>query len=179
MTESASRMPSERQLVMIEQQLGRKPRGLVGIAWQTGDGVPAVLQMRSLVDDQPFPTLYWLSSKDLYQAIAEIETGGEVKRIEQEIDTDEALREQHLADQQRYVKLRWQQMAEADRQRIDALGFTDLYNSYGIGGIRHWDKVRCLHMQYAYHLGTIAEGGTAVGRLLDQRFQLHELNIRL
>ncbi len=179
MTESASRMPTEQQLALIEQQLGRKPRGLVGIAWQTGAGVPAVLQMRSLVDDQPFPTLYWLSSKDLYQAIAEIETGGEVKRIEQEIETDAELREQHLGDQQRYVKLRWEYMAEEDRQRIEELGFTDLYNSYGIGGIRHWDKVRCLHMQYAYHLGTLDQGGTAVGRLLDQRFQLNELEIRI
>lgn len=178
MTLSAPLAPTEQQLAMIEQQLGRKPRGLVGIAWQNRAGVPAVLQMRSLVDDQPFPTLFWLSSKDLYQAIAGIETGGEVKRIEQEIETDEVLREQHLADQQRYVTLRWQYMAKADRQRIDELGFTELYNSYGIGGIRHWDKVRCLHMQYAYHLGTIAEGGTAVGRLLDQRFQLNELDIQ-
>lgn len=179
MTESASHMPSEQQLALIEQQLGRKPRGLVGIAWQTDAGVPAVLQMRSLVDDQPFPTLYWLSSKDLYQAIAEIETCGEVKRIEQEIETDAELREQHLEDQQRYVKLRWEYMAEEDRVRIAELGFTDLYNSYGIGGIRHWDKVRCLHMQYAYHLGTLDQGGTAVGRLLDQRFQLNELEIRI
>lgn len=167
---------TEQQLTIIEQQLGRKPRGIVDIAWQSAAGVPAVLQMRSLVDDQPFPTLYWLSSKDLYQAIAEIETGGEVKRIELQIAEDEDLRQQHLSDQQRYVDLRWQKMADADRTRISELGFTELFDSYGIGGIRHWDKVRCLHMQYAYHLAT---GGTAVGQLLDQRYQLDQLNLNL
>ena len=165
---------SEQQLQLIEQQLGRKPRGLVDIAWQNDKGIPAVLQMRSLVDDQPFPTLYWLSSKDLYQAIAEIETGGEVKRIEQQIETDGELRAAHLADQQRYVDLRWQMMAESDRQRIAELGFSELFDSYGIGGIRHWEKVRCLHMQYAYHL---AVGGTAIGRLLDIRYGLDKLQL--
>lgn len=162
---------SEQQLKLIERQLGRKPRGLVDIAWQTAEGVPAVLQMRSLVDEQPFPTLYWLCSKDLYQAIAEIETGGEVKRIEQQLETDDDLRAAHLADQQRYVALRWQMMAENDRLRIAELGFTELFDRYGIGGIRHWDKVRCLHMQYAYHL---AVGGTAIGTLLDQRYELNQ-----
>ncbi|WP_299202831.1 DUF501 domain-containing protein [uncultured Amphritea sp.] len=167
---------SAHQRELIEQQLGRKPRGLVDIAWQNEQGIPAVLQMRSLVDDQPFPTLYWLSSKDLYQAIAEIETGGEVKRIEQQLETDDELRAAHLADQQRYVDLRWQLMADSDRQRIDELGFTALFSQYGIGGIRHWDKVRCLHMQYAYHL---AVGGTAIGRLIDQRYGLNTLQLTL
>ncbi|WP_428035435.1 DUF501 domain-containing protein [Amphritea sp.] len=167
---------SVQQHELIEQQLGRKPRGLVEIAWQTAQGIPAVLQMRSLVDDQPFPTLYWLSSKDLYQAIAEIETGGEVKRIEQQLETDDELRAAHLADQQRYVDLRWQLMADSDRQRIDELGFTELFNQYGIGGIRHWDKVRCLHMQYAYHL---AVGGTAIGQLIDQRYGLNNRHLSL
>ncbi|BBB24733.1 DUF501 domain-containing protein [Amphritea japonica] len=167
---------TEQQFELIETQLGRKPRGLVDIAWQNKQGVPAVLQMRSLVDDQPFPTLYWLSSKDLYQAIAEIETGGEVKRIELQIETDDDLRANHLADQQRYVDLRWKMMAENDRRRIEELGFTELFNCYGIGGIRHWDKVRCLHMQYAYHL---AVGGTAIGCLLDERYALKELELSL
>ncbi|MEH6578847.1 MAG: DUF501 domain-containing protein [Amphritea sp.] len=167
---------SAQQLALIEQQLGRTPRGIVDIAWQTKAGVPAVLQMRSLVDDQPFPTLYWLCSKDIYQAIAEIETAGWVKQIEQQIQEDETLRQAHLADQQAYVALRWQKMLDTDRQRIAELGFSELFDSYGIGGIRHWDKVRCLHMQYAYHL---AVGGTTIGQRLDQEFALGELRIKL
>ena len=66
-----------------------------------------VLQMQALVNDKPFPTLFWLCSKDLYQAIAEIETAGGVKLLEQELVEDETLRAAHLADQQRYADLRW------------------------------------------------------------------------
>jgi hypothetical protein len=162
--------PSAEQLQIIERQLGRKPRGIAAIAWATEAGVPGVLQMRSLIDDKPFPTLYWLCSRDLYQWIAEIETAGAVKRIEQRLAEDASLRERYRAQQQAYVDLRWQLMDARDRARIDALGFTDLYARYGIGGIAQWDKVRCLHMQYAHHL----VGDNLVGAWMDQEFGLRE-----
>lgn len=162
--------PSPLQLELIEQQIGRHPRGLAGVAVATAEGVPLVLQMRSLVEDQPFPTLFWLSSKDLYQAIAEIETAGWVKQIEAEIEQDDELRAAFLANQQAYVDLRWQLMRDDDRQRIEVLGFTDLFHTYGIGGIRQWDKVRCLHMQYAHHLAD----HNVIGERMDAEFDLNK-----
>lgn len=164
--------PSAEQLDMIRQQLGREPRGLSGIAVQNKQGVPLVLQMNALVDDKPFPTLYWLSSKDIYQAIAEIETAGAVKQLEQELQDDDEFRAAHLADQQRYVDLRWATVTDEQKQRIESLGFLDLYTKYGIGGISQWDKIRCLHMQYAYHLAQ----GSAVGQKLDEKYQLNLIN---
>lgn len=170
---SALIKPTEQQLELICQQLGRTPRGLAGIAVQNEQGVPLVLQMEALVDDKPFPTLFWLSSKDIYQAIAEIETSGTVKQLEQELLEDEALLSEHLADQQRYVDLRWSTVTDDQKSRIDHLGFTHLYQQYGIGGISQWDKIRCLHMQYAYHLAE----GSVIGRILDQRFDLASLKV--
>lgn len=167
--------PTAHQLELIETQLGRKPRGLAAVAVSTDAGVPLVLQMQSLVEDQPFPTLFWLSSKDLYQAIAEIETSGWVKQIEAELETNDELRAAFLVNQQDYVDLRWALMRHEDQQRIEALGFTELFNQYGIGGIRHWDKVRCLHMQYAHHLAS----GNVIGERLDAEFELHKLTINL
>jgi len=164
---------TDTQLQQITAQLGRTPRGIVRIAHQTATGVPLVLQMRSLVDDQPFPTLYWLCSQDLHQAIARIETGGWVKQIEAQLQTDEALRERYLEDQRGYVAQRWALMADEDRARIAELGFTELFAQYGIGGIRHWDKVRCLHMQYAHHLC----GRNVIGERMDAAFALRSLAI--
>lgn len=162
---------------MIRQQLGREPVGMTGIAVQNKGGVPLVLKMELLMDHKPFPTLYWLSSKELYQAIAEIETAGVVKELEAELENDAALMEKHLADQQRYVDLRWASASEEQKQQIEELGFLPLYSKYGIGGISQWDKIRCLHMQYAYHL---TEGST-IGQLLDERYglglKLDSLNI--
>ena len=164
---------SEQQLALIRQQLGREPRGIVGICATTNGGVPLVLQMRSLVDDKPFPTLYWLSSKDLHKAIGQIETNGFVKQIEQRIQDDEVFRSSYLINQKDYVKQRWQAMSSEDKSRIEALGFTDLFHRYGIGGISQWDKVRCLHMQYAHHLAA----DNVVGQWMDETFGLKELTI--
>ena len=166
--------PTAQQLDIISHQLGREPRGLAGIAVQNEQGIPLVLQMEALVNDKPFPTLFWLSSKDIYQAIAEIETSGAVKELEQELALDEALLAEHLADQQRYVDLRWSTVTEAQKERIEALGYTHLYSQYGIGGISQWDKIRCLHMQYAYHLAV----GSAIGRILDERFDFASMNAK-
>ena len=165
--------PTQAQKEIITQQLGREPRGLISVAVATPEGVPVVLQMASMVDGQPFPTLYWLSSKDVYQAIAEIETSGEVKRLEQALLDDESFLNEHLADQARYVALRDEQMSAAVRAEIEQRGFEDLFKTYGIGGIRQWDKIRCLHMNYAYHL----VHSTAVGRRLEQAFDLAKLTI--
>ncbi|MBV0934621.1 DUF501 domain-containing protein [Marinobacterium weihaiense] len=168
--------PTPTQLEQIEQQIGREPRGIEAVACATAEGLPLVLQMRTLVADQPFPTLYWLSCRDLCRAIGRIEDSGWVKQIEQALQDDDALRATYLAQQQRYVDQRWRLMQSDDRARIEQLGFTDLFNRYGIGGIAQWDKVRCLHMQYAHWL---AEGDNIIGERLEQEFALSQTPIRL
>ncbi len=165
--------PTEQQLEIITRQLGRKPRGIAAIAYATEEGVPVVLQMRSLVANKPFPTLYWLSSQDLDKAIARIESTGWIKDLEAELLQDEALRQEYHQQQADYVARRWQLMSAEDKQKIDELGFTELFNTLGIGGIAQWDKVRCLHMQYAHHL--VADN--LVGKRLDAEFELHKLRI--
>lgn len=164
---------NSQQLMLIEQQLGRKPRGIVSIAASSANGIPLVLQMRSLVDYKPFPTLFWLSSQTLCKAIGQIEGQGWVKSIEEKLACDEQLRAQYFQNQQAYVALRWQEMHEDDKQNIKKLGFNNIFNQYGIGGITQWDRVRCLHMQYAHHLAQ----GNVIGELLDQEFKLNELVI--
>ncbi|WP_054342545.1 DUF501 domain-containing protein [Neptunomonas antarctica] len=161
---------SEQQLAVITDQIGREPKGLVKIAVATPQGVPLVLQMRSLVDDVPFPTLYWLSSKDLCKAIGQIEGQGWVKEVEARLQTDTELREAYLENQKAYVARRWELMLPEDKQRIETLGFSELYERNGIGGISKWDQVRCLHMQYAHHLAE----GNVIGALMDQEFELNK-----
>ncbi|MBA4503577.1 DUF501 domain-containing protein [Marinobacterium marinum] len=167
--------PTPAQLETIAQQIGREPRGIEAVACATDTGLPLVLQMRTLVADQPFPTLYWLCCRDLCRVIGRIEDSGWVKQIEQELQNDEALRVAYLDQQRRYVATRWRLMREEDRRRIEALGFTDLFDRYGIGGIAQWDKVRCLHMQYAHWL---AEGDNVIGERLEQEFSLSLTPIR-
>ncbi|KDE38880.1 putative toxin to DivIC [Nitrincola lacisaponensis] len=165
--------PTPEQLEIITRQLGRKPRGIAAIAHATDAGVPVVLQMRSLVANKPFPTLYWLCSQDLDKAIARIESSGWIKSIEAELQQDDELRARYHQQQADYVARRWQLMFAEDRAALEAQGFAELFNTLGIGGIAQWDKVRCLHMQYAHHL--VAEN--LVGQRMDAEFGLDQLSI--
>ena len=166
----------------LHQQLGRRPSGIVDIAARAQSesaSVPTVLKMRAWLDAKPFPTLYWLCSKDLHKAINQIETAGYVKLLEQTLELDDELMQMHLQDQRRYQRLRLESMHDLDRAQLQKVGLLDTFEQTGIGGIKDLHKVRCLHMQYAYHLATLDQGGSMIGRRLDNEFQLNTLKIRI
>ncbi len=100
---------------------------------------------------KPFPTLYWLSDSKLDKQIATLESVGAVKNIRQWILEDSVRTQEYselqafYRDQRRsFVKL--QEMAE-----LPVGGRKRIWES-GIGGLEDWTLVRCLHMQYAFHL---------------------------
>ncbi|WP_418138383.1 DUF501 domain-containing protein [Marinomonas sp. RS-M-Aa-14] len=102
---------SQRDLDIITAQLGRTPSGINAIAHYSPNGTPQVLEMETWVFDQPFPTLYWLSSKAIDKALAKIESHGVVKELEQRIKEDESLREAHYASHRDYIARRWAVMS--------------------------------------------------------------------
>lgn len=170
-------MISDYQYKIITDQLGRPPEGCVTVSYEK-DGVPAVLQMRSMVDDKPFPTLYWLCSRDLYRAVARLETNGLVKQFEKMLTEDAEFLEVYQACHRRYVARRWELMHPEDKLAIEQRGFTELFDRYGIGGISRWDKVRCLHMHVADYLSTPeGEEPNIIGAKLDQEFGLSALKL--
>ncbi len=158
-------MITEKQKELISQQLGRPARGIERVAVSINDN-PVVLQMRSFVGGQPFPTLYWLCSKSLHKAIADIETVGWVKKIEKNLQEDDALLNAYLLDQKKYIENRWQAMRPEDKNALEELGLLDMFLQVGIGGLANHQQVRCLHMQYAHHLAE----GNIIGKLLEDQF---------
>lgn len=162
---------SESDLNIITQQLGRAPSGIRRIAHYSPQGVPQVLEMETWVFDQPFPTLYWLSSSAIDKALARIESQGVVKELELRIQQDPELRAAHHRSHQDYIKRRWDAMSAEHKAIIEEKGFTHLFEELGIGGIKNWDQVRCLHMQYAHHLA----GDNVIGRILDEEYGIRAI----
>jgi len=161
------------KLGVIQQQLGRSPRGLKGIAASSPSGVPLVLKMRPLVDDKPFPTLYWLSSRDLHKAISQIEMIGTVKLLEQRLQDDPVWMAAYQENQREYVAQRLESCSPEDLAQLTSLGYDQLLSTYGIGGLRDWEQIRCLHMHYSHHLC----GNNVIGQWLDEHYSLNELLI--
>jgi hypothetical protein len=158
----------------VAKLLGREPRGLEAIAVAAADGSPMVIRVASLVDDTPFPTLFWLVDPELSYRIDRAEAGGLIKHLQRHIDTDPVLQQQMREDHEAHIALRTSYITSACQQRLEALGFGDVLNHKGIGGIADHKRIRCLHTWYAAHLVV----PNTVGALLDQWWLEQEASSR-
>lgn len=158
--------PSEDQLAIIAEQLGRAPRGIQAVAATDGEGTPLVLRMESIVDGKPFPTLYWLCSDHLKVELSRIEASGVIKQLEARLQQEPEFLDAYRRSHEDYLAQRWRHMRAEHREQAEQLGYTTLFLERGIGGIANWDQVRCLHTQYAHHLC----GDNVIGQWLDHEY---------
>jgi len=148
----------------VAELLGREPRGLEAIAAATDKGSPMVIRVASLVDDTPFPTLFWLVDPGLCYRIDRAEAGGLIKRLQRRIDADPELQRQMGEDHRAHIALRDSYISSGVQQQMEVLGFGEVLSHKGIGGIADFTRIRCLHTWYAAHLVV----PNTVGALLDQ-----------
>lgn len=154
---------SPEKTVEVAQLLGREPRGLEAVAVASEEGRPQVIRVAALVEEKPFPTLFWLIDRDLNYRIDREEARGLIAQFQARIDTDETLRTAMLSDHQAHITLRDSYINDALRAQMQSLGFEDVFATKGIGGIADFSRIRCLHTWYAAHLVV----PNTVGTLLD------------
>jgi len=160
--------PTDEQLSIIAEQLGRPPRGLEAVAATDGHGRPLVLRMAPIVDDAPFPTLYWLSCERLKVVLSRLEASGVIKELEARLQQDPEWLARYHQSHADYVRQRWDFMTDAQREAVEQRDYSQLMRERGVGGITNWDQVRCLHTQYAHHLCS----DNAIGRWLDAEYDV-------
>ena len=148
--------------------LGRAPRGLEDIAVTGPAGEPVVIRVASLVEDKPFPTLFWLVDPALCYRIDQLEAGGLIKQFQQRVDLNANLQRSMRDDHEAYIALRDSYMRPDIRLRLEALGFSAALVNKGVGGIGDFTRIRCLHTWYGAHL---VEPNT-VGCMLDDLWRL-------
>jgi hypothetical protein len=163
----------ERTWRVLRGQLGREPRGVLGIERHCRFGYPQVIKVYPLLRDgageaRPFPTLFWLTCPALVEQLSRLEQQGYIKALEQALAEDERLRREYYEDHRRYIAERWAALSPEDRALAERLGLAEGLRARGIGGLADWDRVKCLHLHYAHHLAR----GSAIGRWLEERFSL-------
>jgi hypothetical protein len=156
-------MLSSEIIEQVAVLLGRPPRGLEAIAVAGPAGEPRVIRVASLVEDKPFPTLFWLIDPALCYRIDQVEATGLIAQFQQCIDADPELRRGMREDHRAHIILREAFMSAAVRQRLQALNFSGALAGRGIGGIANFTRIRCLHTWYGAHLVV----PNTVGRMLD------------
>lgn len=157
----------------VKTLLGRTPRGLAAINVRAKTGWPVVIQVESMVNNKPFPTLFWLVDKQLNYVIDQLEAGGLIARLQADIDASEdlqlALKKDHLA----HIELRDKLMLAAQKQTLSDLGFANVFENRGIGGIENFTRIRCLHTYYAAHLVV----PNTIGGLLDVYWRERDITL--
>jgi hypothetical protein len=168
-----SRLPlTIQQIGKVAVLLGRKPRGLEDVPVAQENGQPMVIRVASLVEDKPFPTLFWLIDPVLCYRIDQAEANGLIKQLQQTIDESPELQQAMGEDHRAHIALRETFMGDPIKQRLQQLGFQEVLSGKGIGGIADFTRIRCLHTWYAAHLVV----PNTVGALLDQWWQEQDSN---
>ena len=165
---------SEEDLSMLQAQLGRRPSGVLKVEAYCPAGHPQVIRYYPLSLSQagkvlsPFPTLYWLTCRSLIRQVSEFESHGWIGKIEEIIRADPAFRTQYHDNHRQYRRERWKTLLPRHREVVVEKGWEKVYRETGIGGIRGRDFVKCLHLQFAHHVGA----SNIVGKFLQDESSL-------
>lgn len=154
----------------ISQLLGREPRGLEDVAVCAPSGEPMVIRVASLVDNAPFPNLFWLVDPAIVYRIDGNEAGGLIQRLQKLVDADAELQASLIDDHRAHISLRNSYMTADVEEKLRSLNYYQVLQKRGIGGIADFGRIRCLHTWYAAHLVV----PNTIGHLLDDQWRSEE-----
>ncbi|MYM20002.1 DUF501 domain-containing protein [Brevibacterium sp. 5221] len=155
---------SQADLDAVRAQLGRLPRGVVGIAARSRAGEPLVVATAPrLPDGTPFPTAYYLTHPAYVAEASRIESHGTMAEWTAELAGDEDLATAYAAAHRAYLR---------DRAEIGAaagIGSVEEIADFSAGGMP--TRVKCLHALVAHSLaagpGVNPIGDRALGLMAD------------
>ena len=126
-------------LAVVQAQLGRPPRGVVGVAHRCACGNPdVVVTAPQLPDGTPFPTLYYLTCPRATAAVSRLESGGLMRDMTDRLATNPDLAAAYLVAHQAYL---------VARARVGEVAELDAVSAGGMPG-----RVKCLHVLVAHAL---------------------------
>jgi hypothetical protein len=131
--------PSETDLEIVAEQLGRRPRGTHAIAHRCPCGNPDVVETEPRLDDgTPFPTTYYLTCPRATAACSRLESAGVMRDMQERLSTDPELAKRYQAAHEDYLA------------RREKLGHVPEVAKISAGGMP--DRVKCLHVQLGHAL---------------------------
>lgn len=129
---------------VIAAQLGRRARGLRGVASRCPCGLPAVIETAPRLDDgTPFPTLYYLTCPAAVAAVSRLEATGVMRRMSERLAGDAGLTAGYSAAHRDYLARRRRAAREAGVRPLPP-------GTQSAGGMP--ERVKCLHALVAHEL---------------------------
>lgn len=142
-------------LVVLEEQLGRPPRGVVGIAARCVCGRPLVVRTAPRLDDgTPFPTTFYLTGPGAVAGASTLEANGVMREMSERLTQDPELAAAYRVAHEHYLAQR------------EALGQVEEIAGISAGGMP--TRVKCLHVLIGHALAA----GPGVNPLGDEALEL-------
>ncbi|GAA4285052.1 DUF501 domain-containing protein [Brevibacterium daeguense] len=144
----------------IRRQLGRVPRGVIGVAARTAGGEPVVVATAPRLEDgTPFPTTYYLTHPEYVAECSRLEAAGVMAELTAELGEDPELAAAYQRAHEAYL---------ADRKKLGAdVGIDEVaeIEDFSAGGMP--TRVKCLHALVGHTLAA-GRGVNPIGdRALD------------
>ena len=142
-------------LEVLQDQLGRPPRGVVDVAARCVCGRPLVVRTAPRLDDgTPFPTTFYLTAPPVVKAVSTLEASGLMREMSERLTTDGELAAAYQRAHEDYLARR----AE--------LGEVPEIEGISAGGMP--TRVKCLHVLVGHALAA----GPGVNPLGDEALEL-------
>lgn len=139
----------EEDIQIIQQQLGRTPRGLVGIGARCACGAPAVtITQPRLPEGSPFPTLFYLTLPSVVYGMSRLEAEGFMTQLNKRLVEDHDFAAAHELAHRSYI------------ERRNLLGSVPEIDGISAGGMP--ERVKCLHALAGYAM-SVGEGVCPAG----------------
>ncbi|OJF14692.1 DUF501 domain-containing protein [Couchioplanes caeruleus] len=143
--------PSETDLEIVAEQLGRRPRGTRAVAHRCPCGNPDVVETEPRLDDgTPFPTMFYLTCPRATAACSRLESAGVMREMQVRLAVDPELAERYRAAHEDYLARREAARHVPEIEKVSAGGMPD--------------RVKCLHV----HLGHALAAGPGVNPFGDE-----------
>ena len=117
------------------------------------------------------PNMFWLCCPDTIRRIARLESLGLIHTLSDRLAASPDAAAQFRGSHERYMEERWGMLSSEQREYVRGRGWGAYFERGGIGGIKDWGQIKCLHLHYAHYpasreVGEGAEGsGEEAGRV--------------
>lgn len=142
-------------IAIVREQLGRVPRGVVGVAARSVGGEPLVVATAPRLEDgTPFPTTYYLTHPGYVAECSRLEATGIMADLTAEVAADRELAVAYQRAHRAYL---------ADRTRLgqeSGIGEVEEISDVSAGGMP--TRVKCLHALVGHAL-TAGPGVNPIG----------------
>ncbi|MGO1823534.1 DUF501 domain-containing protein [Brevibacterium sp. BDJS002] len=136
---------TEADFAILKEQLGRIPRGVVGIAARSTSGEPLVVATAPRLEDStPFPTTFYLTHPAFVAECSRLEASGIMTEWSAEIAEDEALAAAYAKAHAAYLATRSEIGQSAGIAEVEEI------KDYTAGGMP--TRVKCLHALVGHSL---------------------------